>query len=121
MCVKTLIIYPSDVYSYGRQTLDVVNEAAVLRHQYDYSWYKLENRFYEAYDFSLNRIKGMLKRVELVFDRLITSQIITVFRDVSDWIKREWRDFQSLTFIYRSRMVGGLFGDGNFVSDLFSP
>ena len=119
--VKTLIIYPSDVYPYGRQTLDVVNEVAVQRHRCGDSWYRLESRFYEAYDFSLNRIKGILNRVELVFNRLISSRIIPVFREVSDWIKRELRNFQSLTFIYRSQMVGQLLGDGGFMRDLFSP
>ena len=120
-CVRTLIIYPSDVYPYGRQTLEVVNEVALQRYRCGDSWYKLENRFYEAYEFSLNRIKGMLNRVELVFNRLLSSRTISVFRDITDWLNAESRSFQHLTFIYRNQMVDQLLGDRGFVIDLFSP
>lgn len=119
--MRTLIIYPSDVYPYGRQTLEVVNEVALQRYRCGDSWYTLENRFYEAYEFSLNRIKGMLNRVELVFNRLLSSRTISVFRDITDWLTAESRSFQHLTFIYRSQMVDQLLGDRGFVRDLFSP
>ena len=118
---RTSIIYPANVYPYGRQTLEVVKEAAHLRYREGYSWYRLESRFYDAYNFSLNRIKRMLNRVELVFNRLISSRSITIFRKVSDWINAESRSFQHLTVIYRNQMMAQLFGDGHFVRDLFSP
>jgi len=114
--VKTSIIYPADVYPHGRQILVVVEEVARLRYREGCSWYKLERRLSERYDFSLNRIKRMLKRVSLVFNRLITSRIIPFFCDVSAWIMEECRRFVDLSFTFRERMVGGIFQDGSFIN-----
>ncbi len=127
--VRTSIVYPSDVYPYGRQTLDVVEEVAGLRMREGCSWYELEDRLYEIYDFSLNRIKRMLGRVSLVFNRLLTSRTISGYRyrDVLDWFIETKESFVHLTFVYRAQMMGGdqggLFGTENLLNfkDLFSP
>jgi hypothetical protein len=121
---KSLVIYPSDVYPYGRQTLDVVQEAAEMRYKEERSWKELEDELFESYNFSFNRIKRMIKRVSLVFDRLVTSQIIPPFLNVAAWICAKCtkvKSFESLTFSYRHRMLSGLFCRGEVTRDLFSP
>lgn len=115
------VIYPSDVYPYGRQTLAVVEETAEIRYKEKKSWKDLADELFESYNFSLNRIKRMINRVSLVFDRLVTSQIIPPFLNVSDWICAKVKSFESLTFSYIHRMVSGLFCGGEVTRDLFSP
>lgn len=121
--VRTSIVYPSDVYPYGRQTLDVVEEVAGLRISNGCSWYELESRLCEIYDFSLNRIKRMLGRVLLVFNRLLTSRIISGYRDLLDWFMGAKESFEHLSLVYRTGMIGGLFGSKDVINfkDLFSP
>lgn len=118
---KSLVIYPSDVYPYGRQTLDVVEEAVEMRYKEERSWKELEDELFESYNFSFNRIKRMIKRVSLVFDRLVTSQIIPPFLNAAAWICAKVKSFESLTFSYRHRMLSGLFCRGEITGDLFSP
>jgi hypothetical protein len=109
----TRVIYPSDVYRYGRQTLDVLEEAAELRFKKNKSWTSLADEFYERYEFSLNRIKRMIKRVSLAFERLMTSQTIRpddqqTFLNVDTWIcaKVEGAEsFERLSFSYRDKML----------------
>lgn len=119
------LIYPSDVYPYGRQTLDVVEEAAELRYKGRKSWYDMEGELYDRYDFSLNRIKRMINRVSLVFERLVTSKIIQPFLNVAAWIcarvKVDVNSFESLTFCYAHQMLSVLFCREIFTGDLFSP
>jgi hypothetical protein len=114
-------IYPSDVYPYGRQTLDVLEETAGKRYEEGKSWKELEDDLFESYNFSSNRIKRMINRVSLVFERLVTSQIIPPFLNVAAWICAKVNDFESLTFSYGHRMLSGLFCQGFFTGDLFSP
>jgi hypothetical protein len=127
----TRVIYPSDVYRYGRQTLDVLEEAAELRCKKEKSWTSLANEFYERYEFSLNRIKRMIKRVSLAFERLMTSQTIRpddqqTFLNVNTWIcvKVEGAEsFERLNFSYRDKMLYGpiYLRHKGFYKDLFSP
>ncbi len=118
---RSPVIYPSDVYPYGRQTLDVVEETAELRYKRRKSWKDLGDDLYERYDFSINRIKKMINRVSLVFERLVTSQIIPPFLNVAAWIGVEVKSFETLTFCYRHRMLGRRFCSRGFREDLFSP
>ena len=118
---KSPVIYPSDVYPYGRQTLDVVEETADKRYKEEKSWKEVEDDLFESYNFSSNRIKRMINRVSLVFERLVTSQIIPPFLHVAAWICAKVKDFESLTFSYGHRMLSGLFCQGFFTGDLFSP
>jgi hypothetical protein len=132
------VIYPSDVYPYGRQTLDVVEEMAELRYKKGKSWFAMDDDLYGRYGFSLNRIKRMINRVSLVFERLVTSQIIPTFPNVAAWIctRVEVKSFENLTFAYRDRMLYGFYGSihlcreninfnfsfsFSFRRDLFSP
>jgi hypothetical protein len=124
----TRVIYPSDVYPYGRQTLDVVEDAVDLRYKEKKFWTSMGDIFYERYEFSLNRIKGMIKRVSLVFERLMTSQTIRPddrqpFPDVQTWICAREESFESLTFSYRDKMLYGpiYLRHKGFYKDLFSP
>lgn len=127
----TQVIYPSDVYRYGRQTLEVVEEAADMRYKKKKSWTSLANKFYERYEFSLNRIKRMIKRVSLVFERLVTSQTITpicpddhqLFLNVATWICVNAESFSRLSFSYRDKMLYGpiYLRHKAFYKDLFSP
>ncbi len=118
---RSPVIYPSDVYPYGRQTLDVVEKTAELRYKEGKSWKKLEDELYQRYDFSLNRIKRIISRVSLVFQRLVTSKIIPPFLNVAVWICARVKSFESLTFSYRQRMLSELFCRGVFTGDLLSP
>ena len=120
---RSLVIYPSDVYPYGRQTLDVVEITAELRYKRGMSWKNLEDELYQRYDFSLNRIKRMIKRVSLVFERLVTSKIISPFLNVATWICAKVKSFENLTFSYGEWMRSGLFcpEERIFTGDLFSP
>ncbi len=115
------VIYPSDVYPYGRQTLDVVEETAEMRYKEGKSWKKLGDELFEHYNFSFNRIKRMINRVSLAFERLVTSQIIPPFLNVAAWIYVEVKSFETLTFCYRHRMLSGRFCGRGFRGDLFSP
>jgi hypothetical protein len=125
----TRVIYPSDVYRYGRQTLDVVEEVAELRCKKKKSWTSLANEFYERYEFSLNRIKRMIKRVTLAFERLMTSQTIRPddhqpFLNVDTWICAKEESFSSLSVSYRDKMLYGpiyLRHKGFYYKDLFAP
>jgi hypothetical protein len=124
----TQVIYPSDVYRYGRQTLNVVEEEADMRYKKKKSWTSLANEFYERYEFSLNRIKRMIKRVSLVFERLMTSQTIRsddhqFFLDVATWICVKEESFVRLSFSYRDKMLYGpiYLRHKGFYKDLFSP
>lgn len=120
---KSPVIYPSDVYPYGRQTLDVVEETADKRYKEKKSWKELEDDLFESYNFSFNRIRGMINRVSLVFERLVTSQILPPFLKVAFWICSREKSFESLAFSYRHRMVMGIFccEVGGIIRDLFSP
>lgn len=119
--VETPIVYPSDVYPYGRKTLDVVEEIAFLRYRDGHSWYILGNIFYDKYDFSLNSIKSTIDRLDLVFNRLLTGGIIAGFLTVSRWLCAEEKSFQTLSLAYRNRLLFGLFSSGSLAIDLFSP
>jgi len=121
MYKRTLVIYPSDVYPYGRQTLAVVEQTAEMRYKEEKSWKEMEDELYQRYDFSLNRIKRMIKRVSLVFERLVTSTIMPPFLNVATWICAKVKSFENLTFSYGHRMSSGLFCRGDFIGDLFSP
>lgn len=129
----TRVIYPSDVYPYGRQTLDVVEEAADLRYKGKKFWKSMGDIFYARYEFSLNRIKRMINRVSLVFERLVTSQTIRLngpdpqpflnVLNVETWICTKVESFESLSFSYRDRMLYGpiYLRHKGFYKDLFSP
>jgi hypothetical protein len=124
----TRVIYPSDVYPYGRQTLDVVEEAADLRYKEKKFWTSMGDIFYERYEFSPNRIKGMIKRVSLVFERLVTSQTIPLdepqpFLNVETWICARVESFEDLSFSYRDKMLYGpiYLRHKIFSKDLFAP
>lgn len=127
----TQVIYPSDVYRYGRQTLEVVEEVADMRYKKKKSWTSLANEFYERYEFSLKRIKGMIKRVSLVFEKLVTSQTISpicrddhqLFLNVATWICVNTESFVRLRFSYRDKMLYGpiYLRYKGFYKDLFSP
>jgi len=114
-------IYPSDVYPYGRQTLDVVEETAEFRYKGRKSWNDLGNELYDRYDFSLNRIKRMINRLSLVFERLVTSKVIPPFLNVAAWICARVKSFENLTFSYGHQMLSVLFCRKIFTGDLFSP
>lgn len=139
----TQVIYPSDVYRYGRQTLNVVEEAAELRYKEKKSWLSMEDALYTCYEFSLNRIKRMINRVSLVFERLLTSQTIRISLNgdqadniqpflnvvnalnVEAWICSKMESFEQLTFSYRDKMLYGPIYLRHkhkiFSKDLFSP
>jgi hypothetical protein len=117
----TPTIYPSDVYPYGRQTLNVVEKAAESRYKERKSWKSLEDELYQRYGFSLNRIKRMISRVSLAFERLMTSRTIQRFIDVVAWIRDKVESFESLSFSYAQQMLSGLFCREVFKGDLFSP
>ena len=119
--VETPIIYPADVYPYGRKTLGVVEEIAFLKYRDGHSWRILGNIFYDKYDFYLNSIKSTIDRVDLVFNRLLTGGIIGGFLTVSRWLCAEKRSFQTLSLAYRNRLLFGLFSSGSLSIDLFSP
>jgi hypothetical protein len=91
-------------------------------------WTSMGDILYERYEFSLNRIKGMIKRVSLVFERLVTSQTIPLddhqpFLNVETWICARVENFEDLSFSYRDKMLYGpiYLRHKIFSKDLFAP
>lgn len=116
---ETLVVYPADMYRYGRKTLDVVEEIAYARYREEKSWCKMGNDFYEKYDFPLNNVKRTIKRMDLVFNRLVTSDIISGL-NLRDWLLGEERSFEELNLLYWNRLISGALSRCRFKDELFS-
>jgi hypothetical protein len=116
---ETLVVYPADMYRYGRKTLDVVEEIAYARYREEKSWRKMGNDFYEKYDFPLNNVKRTIKRMDLVFNRLVTSDIVSGL-NLRDWLLGEERRFEELSLLYLNRLISGSLSRCRFQDELFS-
>ena len=102
--VENPIVYPADVYYYGRKSLGVFEQMASLKYRENHSWKIIGTIVYEKYEICLNSIKAAIKRLDLVFNRLLTAGIISVFQSISQWLCVEERGFQTLSLAYRRRL-----------------
>ena len=97
---KQIIVYPSDVIPYSRKTLDVMEKIARDRFQLKKSRKEMEDKYYDKYGFSFSCLKRTLKKVEMGFERLIVSKIISGFSHISNWLKNEDRSLCQLRILY---------------------
>ena len=121
--VQSRLIYPNNVYPYGRKTLEVLEDIADKRHVEGTSWKDLGDIFYERYDFSIENLKRAIIRVNVVFNRLLTVRLIQTL-NIVEWLlgKREQpnpRSFITLSFLYREELFFGIsiFGSKLAISD----
>ena len=101
--VKTVIVYPSDVIRYGRQTLAVMEEMARNRFVLGNSLKDMADKYFSKYGFSLSCVKRLLRNIPVVFGRLLACGLIKDSSTVSSWLKLEQRDFLQLGFLYWQR------------------
>lgn len=127
--VQSRLIYPNNVYPYGRKTLEVLEDIADKRYVERTSWKDLGDIFYERYDFSVENLKRSIIRVNVAFNRLLTVGL-TQALNIVEWRfgerkqnEREPRSFTILSFLYREKLFFGIFGAKLFISlsdfDLF--
>jgi hypothetical protein len=107
--VLSRLVYPASVYPYGRKSVDVLEDIAKMRYKEGVSWNGLGDIYYERYEFSLDSIKAAVKRVELVFSRLLTTGIVHKL-GIAGWVCSERRSFITLSFTYRVRLFFVSFG-----------
>ena len=120
--VTTPIVYPADVIPYGRNTLDVMKNIAKLRFKEGISLKILADICYERYDISDSSAKRVIQRIKLVFDRLVSSKIISAINiNPRQWICQETRSFRQLRFLYSDQLLTSPLASEPFDHDLFSP
>jgi hypothetical protein len=98
--VQSRLIYPNNVYPYGRKTLEVLEDIADQRYVEGTSWKDLGDIFYERYDFSVENLKRSIIRVNVAFNRLLTVGLIQAL-NIVEWRfgereKREQREQREL-------------------------
>jgi hypothetical protein len=109
--VQSRLIYPNNVYPYGRKTLEVLEDIADKRYVEGTSWKDLGDIFYERYDFSVENLKRAIIRVNIAFNRLLTVGLIPSLNIVA-WRLGERRSFITLSFVYRKTLFFGICGIG---------
>jgi hypothetical protein len=119
--VQSRLIYPSNVYPYGRKSLEVLEDIADMRYAEGSSWKDLGDIFYERYDFSVENLKRSIIRVNVAFNRLLTVGLIQAL-NIVEWRfgerekceQREPPDFITLSFLYREKLFFGvvIYGTG---------
>lgn len=109
--VQSRLIYPNNIYPYGRKTLDVLEDIADKRYVEGTSWKDLGDIFYERYDFSVENLKRSIIRVNVAFNRLLTVEL-TQALNIVEWRfgEREPRSFITLSFLYREKLSFGICG-----------
>lgn len=117
--VKSKLIYPADVFPYGRKTLGVFELIARQRLVKGTSWYNMDKIFDLKYGFSTSNLKASIARVNLVFARLLTAGLIQRF-NVSQWLYNEQRSFVLLTQAYRKRLFAAVQGPVMAGAELFA-
>ena len=78
---QSRLVYPNNVYPYGRKTLEVLEDIARQRYVEGVSWKVLGDIFYEKYDFSLENLKRSIIRVNVVFNRLLNVGLIQALKE----------------------------------------
>jgi hypothetical protein len=119
--VQSRLIYPNNVYPYGRKTLEVLEDIADERYVEGTSWKDLGDIFYERYDFSVENLKRAIIRVNVAFNRLLTVGLIRAL-NIVEWRfgereQREPRSFITLSFLYREKLFFSIFGAKLAISD----
>lgn len=128
--VQSRLIYPNNVYPYGRKTLEVLEDIADKRYVEGTSWKDLGDIFYERYDFSVENLKRSIIKVNVAFNRLLTVGLIQTL-NIVEWRfgecekreKREQREqreppgFITLSFLYQEKLFFGIFGAKPAISD----
>jgi hypothetical protein len=120
--VQSRLIYPNNVYPYGRKTLEVLEDIADKRYVERTSWKNLGDIFYERYDFSVENLKSSIIRVSVAFNRLLTVGLIQAL-NIVQWrfgereqlkqnqqSERERPGFITFSFLYREKLFFGIFG-----------
>lgn len=123
--VQSRLVYPDNVYPYGRKTLEVLEDIADKRYVEGTSWKDLGDIFYERYDFSVENLKRSIIRVNIAFDRLLTVGLIQAL-NIVEWrfgerkqrkqrkqnqqSEREPPGFITYSFLYREKLFFGIFG-----------
>ncbi len=123
--VQSRLIYPNNVYPYGRKTLEVLEDIADKRYVERTSWKDLSDIFYERYDFSVENLKRSIIRVNVAFNRLLTVGLIQALnivqwrfgereqreqREQNQQSGREPPGFITFSFLYREKLFLGIFG-----------
>ena len=116
--VQSRLVYPNNVYPYGRKTLEVLEDIVDERYVGGTSWKDLGDIFYERYDFSVENLKRVIIRVNVAFNRLLTLGLIQAL-NIVEWRfgEREQRSFIKLSFLYREKLFFGIFGAKFAISD----
>lgn len=115
--VQSRLIYPNNVYPYGRKTLEVLEDIANQRYVEGTSWKDIGDIFYERYDFSVENLKRAIIRVNVAFNRLLAVGLIQSL-NIVEWRldvcegegEGERRSFITLSFLYREKLFFGVFG-----------
>jgi len=122
--VQSRLIYPNNVYPYGRKTLEVLEDIADKRYVERTSWKDLGDIFYESYDFSVENLKRSIIRVNVAFNRLLTVGLIQAL-NIVQWRlgEREQREqnqksgrepvisgFITFSFFYWEKLFFVIFG-----------
>lgn len=114
--VQSRLIYPNNVYPYGRKTLEVLEDIAEKRYKHRASWKVLGDIFYDRYDFSIDNLKRAIIRVNVAFNRLLAVGLIQALNIVEwcfgerDQRESESRSFITLSVLYREKLFFGIFG-----------
>ncbi|MEJ2567255.1 MAG: hypothetical protein P8Z50_00010 [candidate division WOR-3 bacterium] len=117
--VQSRLIYPNNVYPYGRKTLEVLEDIADKRYVDRTSWKDLGDIFYESYDFSVENLKRSIIRVNVAFNRLLTVGLIQALnivqwrfgeREQNQQSGREPPGFITFSFLYREKLFFVIFG-----------
>ena len=114
---QSRLIYPNNVYPYGRKTLELLEDIANQRYVEGTSWKYLGDIFYERYDFSVENLKRAIIRVNVAFNRLLAVGLIQSL-NIVEWRlgegegdrEGERRSFITLSFLYREKLFFGVFG-----------
>jgi hypothetical protein len=118
--VQSRLVYPNNIYPYGRKTLEVLEDITDKRYVEGTSWKDLGDIFYERYDFSVENLKRAIIRVNVAFNRLLTVGLIQTL-NIVEWHfgERGQRSLITLSFLYREKLFFGIsiFGSKLAISD----
>jgi len=119
--VQSRLVYPNNVYPYGRKTLEVLEDITDKRYVEGTSWKNLGDIFYERYGFSVENLKRSIIRMNVVFNRLLMVGLIQAL-NIVEWrlVVREGegegegerRSFITLSFVYRETLFFAICGRG---------
>lgn len=126
--VQSRLIYPNNVYPYGRKTLEVMEDIANERYVERASWKDMGDIFYARYEFSLDNLKRAVNRVNVAFNRLLAVGLIQAL-NIVEWRQSvririrtpvhiregEGQSFIALSFVYREKLFSGICGVGGMV------